>query len=195
MGPGGPVSEPAGAASWRSHPPSQTTHLCSSVTAEAGRRCLGARLAQRRSVGKARGTPPCAAGIGRIRPVYVAQATQRLSHDTTRSPLTGSDSPPNCARLTSVGDALSSNGKTTDSDSVNCGSNPHGASNFPVLMGRFRFQSVPGLNSDGIVWPLANAPAAIHSAALILRSKRCCVGPGITHPSNASPPSGATKHS
>lgn len=28
-----------------------------------------------------------------------------------------------------VSDALSSNGKTTDSDSVNCGSNPHGASN------------------------------------------------------------------
>ena len=43
--------------------------------------------------------------------------------------LTDSADAPNCDRSI----APSSNGKTTDSDSVNCGSNPHGASNSLIV--------------------------------------------------------------
>lgn len=109
-----------------------------------GRRCLMPWLAQRDGVGKVIAGNP----LDRVSaPAYLP----RLDTPT----------------------ALSSNGKTTDSDSVNCGSNPHGASN---------------LNDRGIVgMTFSNAMFAIRSkvALFFLAAALAACAP---HPNSASVP-------
>ena len=89
-------------------------------------------------------------------------------------------------------DALSSNGKTTDSDSVNCGSNPHGASNSPL------YDAEASLAID--LEPLAERPTAHHRSRSIsvsvaripplsakMRSSSCLKSAGCFHPAARRP--------